>query len=108
MIKSDEIQILRDAADKLTANSYCGPWLRSVISTVESDIRSDFMPSPTMEATRQLCAGELASARREAAQILTTATDEAKKLKDKSLRFADSVRSSLREAIRQADRALNE
>ena len=42
--KSQEIQILSDAADKLGSGSYCGDWLREQIPFIECDIRSDFHP----------------------------------------------------------------
>jgi hypothetical protein len=35
MTKQEEIQVLRDAAARLGASSYCGPWLLEVIAAVE-------------------------------------------------------------------------
>jgi hypothetical protein len=39
--KSEEIAILTEAASRLGANSYCGPWLTSILPFIEREIRSD-------------------------------------------------------------------
>lgn len=66
--KEEEIAILRDAANKLGAQSYCGPWLAQQLQNIESEIRSDFMPSADIRA-----------AQREAQQILENAQARAGK-----------------------------
>jgi hypothetical protein len=53
--KNEEIEILTATIKKLGNDSYIGPWLQSVLATVESDIRNDFMPQQTIEQTRARC-----------------------------------------------------
>jgi hypothetical protein len=48
MNKQAELTILDAAIEKLTADSYLGPWLTSVRGEVERDITSDFLPSLTL------------------------------------------------------------
>ena len=44
MTKKREIEILQEAAEKLGADSYCGPWLREQIPQVDMEIRDDILP----------------------------------------------------------------
>jgi hypothetical protein len=46
--KQTELSILDAAIQKLTADSYLGPWLASVRAEVERDIISDILPSLTL------------------------------------------------------------
>jgi septal ring factor EnvC (AmiA/AmiB activator) len=45
--KDAELTELRKLAERLGDNSYCGPWLRAVLPTVEAEMRSDLGPTPT-------------------------------------------------------------
>ena len=56
--KSEEIQILSDAADKLGSGSYCGDWLREQIPFIECDIRSDFHPGIYASASIKDCSAQ--------------------------------------------------
>ena len=66
MLKTEEIAILTATIKKLGSDSYIGPWLQSVLSSVESDIRNDFMPQSTIEETRK----EIANMKMEAMNTL--------------------------------------
>lgn len=77
MTKSEEIQILREAAAKLGSQSYCGPWLAEQIQFIESDIRSDCPPSPTLREAEERAAGIVALARAREAEILAHARRDA-------------------------------
>jgi hypothetical protein len=81
MSKNDEIQILREAVTKLTLNSYCGPWLESVIAEVEAEVRCDFLPSPSIARSEVECRRLVGTAREEANQIIQSAREAAEKIK---------------------------
>lgn len=76
--KSDEIQILREAADKLGSGSYCGDWLREQIPFIECDIRSDFHPGIYASAS-------IGEARKRADIILSEAKHASMKLERDSI-----------------------
>jgi len=105
--KSEEIQILSDAADKLGSGSYCGDWLREQIPFIECDIRSDFHPGIYASAS-------IREAGKRAEVILSEAKHSAMKLErdsiaqskarfdaaDKELmRKVDAFRQILRECV---------
>ena len=46
MTKSEELAILRDAAERLGPDSYCGPWLAEQLELVERDMLADLAPAP--------------------------------------------------------------
>ena len=102
MTKNDEIQILLACAEKLGRDSYCGPWLADQIPFVESDMRSDILPTPTWSESRRMHDNTLASAREQAANILKSANEEAEKLRANAIKYADSVRESLRRDLQRA------
>lgn len=101
MTKSDEIQILREAAARLGPESYCGPWLAEIIPFIEQDIRSDFVPA------------SIEAARKEAARIISEATERGKELlrlaqlrADQVTHQANQARGEVSAAIRAAERVL--
>jgi hypothetical protein len=55
MLKSTELALLRETADRLGSDSYCGPWLSQQIPFVEFAIRSDFMPDVDIRKTAERC-----------------------------------------------------
>lgn len=102
MTKEAEIAILAKAAIALGNGSYIGPWLSSIISELESDLRSDFVPVIT-----------LAEARKRAADIQKEARDKASALVGDALRDADKaiteaherrqrILASAKQALREA------
>lgn len=80
MNKSEEIELLREVADKLGPNSYCGPWLASVADGVEIEIRGDFFPTPTLAGTRKDCEEMVALAKDKAEQIEADARTKGDKM----------------------------
>ena len=72
MTKAQEIDIRRDAAARLGANSYCGPWLADQLPAIESAITSDFAPEAYAMSIREArihCGQLLADARAEVARM---------------------------------------
>lgn len=45
MTKEQEIKILKDVAERLGDNTYCGVWLKNILPGIESSIQSDLDPS---------------------------------------------------------------
>lgn len=79
MTKKQEIELLRQVAGQLGRESYCGPWLQSIIPEVEHDIQSDFPPMATWRGSRDDAAEIITNARAEAERIVRQAKDDAKK-----------------------------
>lgn len=103
MTKNEELQILREAAEKLGPDSYCGPWLRTVIPIIERDIRSDNPPDPITH--RQYAAQIMA----EAEEVLRRAKADADIVMHaakKKLEEAGSIRLTASRAVAQANRDL--
>jgi cell division septum initiation protein DivIVA len=104
MTKSQEIQILSDAADKLGSDSYCGAWLREQIPFIESDIRSDFAPGVLASASIQDCARRCAEMRadamRDSDKILSDARKEADQIRAQAVRFNELQREELRRTLK--------
>lgn len=102
--KSQEIQILSDAADKLGSSSYCGAWLREQIPFIESDIRSDFAPGILASASIQDCARRCAEMRADAMRerdgILSDARKEADQIRAQAVRFNELQREELKRTLK--------
>lgn len=77
MTKQAELEILRDAVAKLGPDSYCGPWLASVLQEVERDMRCDILPAATMGDTAKQCAELVKVAEERAAEIVRNAEGRA-------------------------------
>ena len=103
--KDEEITILRDAARQLGPLSYAGPWLSQQVDGIERDLRSDFFPQIDLNATRRqceqeaqacasLCAARVASAEKQAAEILRAARAEAERI---TCRAAADLRAALKD-----------
>ena len=92
--------MLRDAAARLGASSYCGPWLLEVIAAVERDIRADLPPIPTIDMWRRECAAMEAQAKEQAADIVARAKDRATKREGEASRHVEHASSTLRDALR--------
>lgn len=106
MTKSEEIQILRQAANWLGKGSYCGAWLADQLPSIESALASDYLPD--------VHAFSISEARIHAEKIISAAKHDAMKLErdsiaqskarfdaaDKELkRKVDGFREILRECI---------
>lgn len=97
MTKSQEIEILLETAAKLGKNSYCGPWLASVAEEVRSEIRSDFMPSPSITLTIKACERRIANAKAEAEIIINGAYKQSETIRQERARI---VNGAIAECIR--------
>lgn len=42
MTKQEELNAIRELAEKLGNNTYCGPWLKRSLPFIEQDMRNDF------------------------------------------------------------------
>ena len=106
MTKQQEIDILAAAADKLGADSYCGPWLRDQIPFVERDMRSDILPTFSWTECRRLHEGHLALAKEQAERILKQAKEQAAVIRKDADKYADNSRRRLAIDLRKALDAL--
>jgi cell division septum initiation protein DivIVA len=77
MDKQSELTILQQTAEKLGPDSYCGPWLLSILPQIVADMLDGLPPTPTMHASRELSFSILVCARDEAEQIISKAKAEA-------------------------------
>ncbi len=103
MTKHEELEVLRDAVKRLGPDSYCGPWLDSVLGAVERDIKADLPPMPTVDATRKYCADMVADAKLKATAVwMDMEIKEAKAKMDRVAtreRFKDSIRLACRTSL---------
>jgi cell division septum initiation protein DivIVA len=106
MTKSQEIETLRECAEKLGPNSYCGDWLIDQLPFIESDMRSDFLPQTSWTQTRKLEQNTLTLAREQAARILKDAEEQATRIKTDARKNADLIRNVLKMELQEAIDAL--
>jgi hypothetical protein len=76
MTKQDEINILKEAAEKLGADSYLGAWLERAIPHLQQDIESDFYPLSYGKA-EQVAQSRVQDAEKDACEIIASAVKEA-------------------------------
>ena len=106
MTKQHEIESLKAFALSLPMDSYLRPWIESVIPQVESEIRSDFYPSPSISETRKFCEAEIKFARTQADGIKQAAVEQAKKhLKEADDRY-DRITRSIYDVVHSCERSL--
>lgn len=105
MTKQDELQVLAKAIAELGPDSYLGPWLSEVQNEVGQLIQSDFPVRISVIA-----------ASKEAARLVTEATERAKQLRDDAEREAtrrikevdERIQYRKLEAIRHLQRAIDQ
>jgi cell division septum initiation protein DivIVA len=102
MTKSQEIETLRETAEKLGSNSYCGDWLIDQLPFIENDMRSDFLPQTSWTETRKLEQNTLALAKDQAARILKDAEEQAERIKKDARENADLIRNILKMDLQKA------
>lgn len=107
MLKSKEIEILRECVEKLGADSYCGPWLQDQIPFIEHDMRSDFLPTPSWVESRRLHEGHIALAKEQADRILAKAKAESDRIRAEGAEYAKNIRIAALNAIERAVREIN-
>lgn len=105
MTKSQEIQIIREAIEKLGVNSYCGHWLADQLPSIESAITSDYPPEAYAFSLREAhihCEKLISMAKEESAAIEKLAKVDAGRIREAACNFSDSVRSDLKQSIESA------
>jgi len=105
MTKSQELQIIREAIEKLGVNSYCGPWLADQIPSIESAIASDYLPEAYAFSIREANIHSekiVKLATDEAAAIEKRAKSEAEKIREVACKFSESIRSGLKRELESA------
>ena len=95
MTKNDELEALRKTAEKLGANSYCGPWLLDQIPQIEQDIRSDYFPQITWSESRRIQEQHIANAKAQAEFMLKQAKDKADRMIQDAENHSAQIRASL-------------
>ena len=106
MKKTQEIETLRDCAEKLGPNSYCGPWLLDQLPFIGRDMRSDMFPQTSWTETRRLEQNTLTLAREQAGRILKDAEEQATRIKMEARKNADLIRDVLKMELQKAIDAL--
>ena len=105
MTKSQEIQIIREAIEKLGVNSYCGPWLADQLPSIESAITSDYPPEAYAFSLREAhihCEKLISMAKEESAAIEKLAKADADRIRESACKFSESVRGDLKQSIESA------
>jgi cell division septum initiation protein DivIVA len=102
MTKNQEIETLRETAEKLGPNSYCGDWLIEQLPFIEKDMRSDFLPQMGWADTRKMEQSTIALAKEQAARILKDAKETAERIKKDAQERADLIRHTLRRELEKA------
>lgn len=102
MTKQDEIETLRETAEKLGPNSYCGDWLIDQLPFIEKDMRSDFLPQMRWADTRKLEQNTLALAKEQAARIIKDAEEQAERIRKDARQNADLIRNILKMELQKA------
>ena len=105
MTKSQEIQIIREAIEKLGSGSYCGPWLVDQLPSIESAITSDYPPETYAFSLREAHIHSeklIAMAKDKSAAIEKLAKIDADRIRESACKFSESVRSDLKQSIESA------
>ena len=107
MTKARELQLLDVTIAQFGHDSYLGPWLADSRAQIAADIQSDVCISAAMPGqARREGAAILEAAKRDAAQILADATEQARLLVEKARKDAADVRSYARARLDEAMRRL--
>lgn len=103
MNKQQEIETLRKTAEKLGADSYCGPWLLDQLPQIEMDIRSDYFPQITWAESRRIQEQHIADAKAQADSLLQHAKEKA----DRMIADAEKVSQQTRDRlVRDLEKAI--
>lgn len=102
MTKQQELELVRALADRLGPDSYCGPWLASVLPEVEWEMRNDYPPSANWANSRKAAeaAAEniIAHAQNTAASLKLACDRECKELREKTRRAQARAIDALNQA----------
>lgn len=106
MTKAQEIAALNGFIQSLPQDSYLRPWLVSVLPQVESEIRSDFPVSPSIEDPRRECAAMLAQATARKNELQAIAEREADRMIKEAQQKRDKVFNLAYSGLQSALRAI--
>ena len=109
MSKSEELQILRNAAAALGPDSYCGPWIAEQLQAIESAMRFDIKPGAaglSWSATWDECAAMKRDAEAYAKETRENAEKEAHRKIETACNAAERIRTDLKAEIQRAERVL--
>ena len=109
MTKSEEIQIIRNAAAALGSASYCGPWLAEQLQFIESAMRADIEPGAaglSWLATFRECIAMKSEAVEFAKETRDQAEREAGKRIEAASKQAERIRAEVRAEVQRAERVL--
>jgi len=98
LMKADEIQIIDHAITQLGTDSYLGPWLTQIRSELIRDLRSDILPTISLEDAAKQAQGILDLAKAQEDQILRAANIAAGQIMERVTREENRVRDIVREA----------
>lgn len=96
--KAEESKILEETIQKLTPNSYLGPWLVMVKAELESMMRADSYPCVSLAESAELVERIKANATREAKSIVAKAEREAEAIETAAEGRIERARMLIRDA----------
>jgi len=96
--KAQEIEILEETIQKLTPNSYLGPWLAEVKAELQAMIAADSFPCVSLTESAEQAERITAQAERKAEQIVTNAKHAAEARERVAESLAERARGLIREA----------
>jgi len=99
--KSEEIAAIKQLAEKLGPDSYCGPWLLSQLPGIEADIRSDIRPMHSYAEDRAFRQELCDQARETATQIKAEAIRERDRILADASRMVKGERDALIRLLQQ-------
>jgi cell division septum initiation protein DivIVA len=98
LMKADEIQIIDHAITQLGTDSYLGPWLTQIRSELIRDLRSDILPTISLDDAAQQAGEIVKRAKAQEDQILRAAEIEAGQIMMRAESEATRVRDIIRDA----------
>jgi L-fucose mutarotase/ribose pyranase (RbsD/FucU family) len=98
LTKGDELQIIDHAITQLGTDSYLGPWLTQIRSELIRDLRSDILPTISLDDAAQQAEWIVRRAEVKEDQIVRAAEIEAGQIMVRAEREATRVRDIIREA----------
>jgi hypothetical protein len=101
MTKQAELDALRTFTESLPTDSYLRPWLTAVLPQVESEIRCDFVVSPSIVVDRRESERMKADTKQDCQLMINQAQESASRIIDNAMTHAQRVRDSLSNQLRQ-------
>jgi len=102
MSKDEELAVIDAAIKKIGSNSYLGPWLRDIRPELERTLRCDIEPQFAMSHYRHL-AGQILSSARDQADRLKSQADEYKaRTEQEARKMVDNAKHYAAHHLRKA------